>query len=164
MNPETWDYGVLGHPWKMEHYLALGRIWVLHLRIRRFMRYEGRDLHLLHVRFAHLLHSSWEVLYTVVSQTVSAFGTKTKQRTRISWPIIRWWPLSGRSNTHVLCHGIKGELDSNKAIFINMIPYEGESGKTLIGNKPASTKLLSVSPLIQVARGDFLAIFSRKLR
>jgi hypothetical protein len=66
MNPKTWDYGVLGHAWKMEHYLALGRIWVLRLWIRRFMRYERRDLHLLHVKFAHLLHVSWEVLYTMV--------------------------------------------------------------------------------------------------
>jgi hypothetical protein len=71
---------------------------------------------------------------------------------------------SGKSNTHVLCHGIKGELESNKAIFINMIPYKGESRKRVIGNKPASTKLLSISPLIQVAPGDFLCIFSGKLR
>jgi len=71
---------------------------------------------------------------------------------------------SGKSNKHVICHGIKGKLDCNKAIFINMIPYEGESGKRVIGNKPASTKLLSVSPLIPMAPGDFLGIFSGKLR
>jgi hypothetical protein len=70
---------------------------------------------------------------------------------------------SGKSNKHILCHGINGELDSNKAIFINMIPYKGESSKRVIGNKPATTKLLSVSPLIPVALGDFLGIFSGKL-
>jgi hypothetical protein len=71
---------------------------------------------------------------------------------------------SRKSNKHVLCHRIKGKLDSNKAIFINMIPYEGEPSKRVIGNKPASTKLLSVSPLILVALGDSLGIYSRKLR
>jgi hypothetical protein len=71
---------------------------------------------------------------------------------------------SGKSNKHVLCHSIKGELDCNKSIFVNMVPYEGESGKSVISNKPASTKLLSVSPLVSVAPGDFLGIFSGKLR
>ena len=45
-----------------------------------------------------------------------------------------------------------------------MVPYKGESGKKVISNKPALTKLLSVSPLVPVAPGDFLGIFSRKLR
>lgn len=58
---------------------------------------------------------------------------------------------SGKSNKHVLRHGIKGKLDCNKSIFVNMVPYEGESGKRVIGNKPASTKLLSISPLISLA-------------
>jgi hypothetical protein len=71
---------------------------------------------------------------------------------------------SGKSNKHVLCHGIKGKLDCNKSIFVNLVPYEGESGKRVIGNKPASTKLLAVSPLVSVAPRDFLGIFSRKLR
>jgi hypothetical protein len=71
---------------------------------------------------------------------------------------------SGNSNKHVLCHSIKGKLDCNKSIFVNMVPYKGESGKRVIGNKPASTKLLSVSPLVSVAPGDFLGIFSGKLR
>ena len=66
---------------------------------------------------------------------------------------------SGKSNKHVLCHGIKGKLDCNKSIFVNMVPYEGESRKRAIGNKPASTKLLSVSPLVSVAPRDFLGIF-----
>jgi hypothetical protein len=71
---------------------------------------------------------------------------------------------SRKLNKHVLCYGIKGKLDCNKFIFVNMVPYKGESGKRVIGNKPASTKLLSVSPLVSVAPGDFLGIFSRKLR
>jgi hypothetical protein len=45
-----------------------------------------------------------------------------------------------------------------------MVPYEGESGKRVISNKPASIKLLSVSPLVSVAPGDLLGIFSGKLR
>jgi hypothetical protein len=47
---------------------------------------------------------------------------------------------------------------------IPVIPDEGESGKRVMGNKPASTKLLSVSLLIPVAPGDFLGIFAGKLR
>jgi hypothetical protein len=72
--------------------------------------------------------------------------------------------ISGKSNEHILCHGIKGELACNKSIFVGMVPYEGDSGKRVIGNKPASTKLLSISPLVSVAPGDFLGIFSGKLR
>jgi hypothetical protein len=71
---------------------------------------------------------------------------------------------SGKSNKHVLCHSIKDKLDCNKSIFVNMVPYKGESRKRVISNKPASTNLLSVSPLVSVAPGDFLGIFSRKLQ
>lgn len=71
---------------------------------------------------------------------------------------------SGKSSEHILYHGIKGELACNKSIFVSMVPYEGESGKRVIGNKPASTKLLSISPLVLIALGDFLGIFSGKLR
>jgi hypothetical protein len=71
---------------------------------------------------------------------------------------------SRKSNKYVLCHGIKGKLDCNKSIFVNIVPYEGESRKRVIGNKPASTKLLSISPLVSVAPRDFLGIISRKLR
>jgi hypothetical protein len=49
-------------------------------------------------------------------------------------------------------------------IFVNIVPYKGESRKRVIGNKPTSAKLLSVSPLVPVAPRDFLSIFSRKLR
>jgi hypothetical protein len=45
-----------------------------------------------------------------------------------------------------------------------MVPYEGKSGKRVISNKPALTKLLSVSPLVFVAPRNFLSIFSKKLR
>jgi hypothetical protein len=71
---------------------------------------------------------------------------------------------SRKSNKYILCHGIKGNLDRNKSIFVNMVPYKGESGKRVISNKPASTKLLSISLLVLVALGDFLSIFSGKLR
>ncbi|KFY80511.1 hypothetical protein V499_00635 [Pseudogymnoascus sp. VKM F-103] len=71
---------------------------------------------------------------------------------------------SGKSNKHVLRHGVKGKFASNKAIYIDMLPYEGVSGKRVIGKKPASTKLLSICPLISVCPGDFLGIFAGKLR
>jgi hypothetical protein len=45
-----------------------------------------------------------------------------------------------------------------------MVPYKGESRKRTIGNKSASTDLLAVCPLVSVAPGDFLSIFSRRLR
>jgi hypothetical protein len=45
-----------------------------------------------------------------------------------------------------------------------MVPYEGISGKRTIGGKVASTKLLAVSPLVSVSPGDFLGIFSGRLR
>jgi hypothetical protein len=38
------------------------------------------------------------------------------------------------------------------------------SGKRVIGKKPASTKLLSICPLVLVYLGDFLGIFAGKLR
>ncbi|EPE35147.1 hypothetical protein GLAREA_10843 [Glarea lozoyensis ATCC 20868] len=71
---------------------------------------------------------------------------------------------SGKSNKHVLRHGIKGKLTTNKSVFVAIVPYEGESEKRVIGNKPASTKLYSISPLVSVTLGDFLGIFSRRLR
>lgn len=71
---------------------------------------------------------------------------------------------SGKSNEHILCHGMKGKLANNKSVFVGIVPYEGESGKMVIGNKPASTKQLAISPLVSVAPGDFLGILSGKLR
>ena len=71
---------------------------------------------------------------------------------------------SGKSNDHILCHGIKGKLANNKSIFVGILPYEGESGKRVIGNKPALTKQLAISPLVSIAPGDFLGIFSGNLR
>jgi hypothetical protein len=71
---------------------------------------------------------------------------------------------SKKSNKHVLCYNIKGKLNCNKSIFVNIVPYKCESRKRVIGNKPASTKLLSVSPLVSVVPRDFLSIFSKKLR
>lgn len=69
---------------------------------------------------------------------------------------------SGKSK-HVLCHGIKGRPDCNKSIFVDMVPYEGESGKGVIGTKPASTKFLSVSTLVsrswRFPLGSFLGSF-----
>jgi hypothetical protein len=73
---------------------------------------------------------------------------------------------SGKSNQHVLCHGIRGKRDCNKSVFVSLVPYEGESGKRVISNKAASlkTKMLAVSPLVVVMPGDFLGLFSGQLR
>jgi hypothetical protein len=73
-------------------------------------------------------------------------------------------PSSAKSNIHVLRHGIKGQLDRNKAIYISLVPYEGKSEKRTISNKTASTELLAVAPLVAIAPGDFLGIFPGRLR
>jgi hypothetical protein len=73
-------------------------------------------------------------------------------------------PTSKKSNTYVLRHGIEGQCDQNKSIFINFIPYEGESEKRTLSNKTASTELLAVAPLVVIAPGDFLGIFPGRLR
>jgi hypothetical protein len=70
---------------------------------------------------------------------------------------------SERLNDYFLRHGIKGKLAFNKSVFVCMIPYEGISEKRIIGNKPASTKFLSISLLVLVAPGNFLVVFSGKL-
>ena len=71
---------------------------------------------------------------------------------------------SGKSNTHLLYHGIKGNIDTNKSIYVSMILYEGVSKKKTLGGKSPSVKLLTVSPLVSVLPGDFLSIFPRRLR
>lgn len=72
--------------------------------------------------------------------------------------------VSGKSNESVLRHGIKGDIDGNKSIYVSMIPYEGISGKKTFGGKTPSTKLVTVSPLVSVSPGDFLGIFPGRLR
>ena len=72
--------------------------------------------------------------------------------------------ISGKSNAHVLHHGIKGDIDANKAIYVSMIPYEGISTKKTLSGKSPSAKLLTVSPLVSVSPGDFLGIFPGRLR
>jgi hypothetical protein len=71
---------------------------------------------------------------------------------------------SGKLNKYILRHGIKGKLAINKSDFAGVVPYQGKSEKRVIGNKPASTKLYSISLLVFMALGDFLSIFSGKLR
>jgi hypothetical protein len=72
--------------------------------------------------------------------------------------------ISGKSNEYVLRRGIKGDIDSNKSIYVSMIPYEGISGKKTFGGKTPSAKLLAISPLVSVSPGDFLGIFPGRLR
>lgn len=71
---------------------------------------------------------------------------------------------SGRSNQYILYHRVKGKSDCNKSVFVSLVPYDGESRKRTIGNKPASTKLLSVCSVAAVVPGDFLGIFPGKHR
>lgn len=71
---------------------------------------------------------------------------------------------SRKSNEHILRCRIEGKLALNRFVFVGIIPYEGESEKRVISNKPASTKLYSISPLVSVTPRDFLGIFSGKLR
>ncbi|KAN0117099.1 hypothetical protein V8E51_003076 [Hyaloscypha variabilis] len=73
-------------------------------------------------------------------------------------------PTSGKSNTHVLRYGIKGQLDCNKSIYVSFVPYEGQSDKRTLSNKTASTELLAIAPLVAVAPGDFLGLFPGRLR
>ncbi|KAH7317397.1 hypothetical protein BKA65DRAFT_557602 [Rhexocercosporidium sp. MPI-PUGE-AT-0058] len=72
--------------------------------------------------------------------------------------------VSGKSNTHILRHGIKGDIDGNKSIYVGMIPHEGISEKKTFGGKSPSAKLLAVSHLVSVSPGDFLGVFSGRLR
>lgn len=71
---------------------------------------------------------------------------------------------SGKSNQYVLCHGIRGKRDDNQSVFVSLVPYEGKSGKRVMSNKAASTKMLAVSTLAVVMPGDFLGLFSGQLR
>ncbi|OBT44249.1 hypothetical protein VE00_05409 [Pseudogymnoascus sp. WSF 3629] len=73
-------------------------------------------------------------------------------------------PTSTKSNIHILRHGIKGQLDRNKSIYISLIPYKGKSDKIAFSNKAASADLLGVAPLVAIAPGDFLGIFPGRLR
>jgi hypothetical protein len=65
---------------------------------------------------------------------------------------------------YILHYGIKGDIDSNKSIYVSMIPYKGISRKKTFGGKPPSTKLLAISPLVSVSFGDFLGIFPGRLQ
>ena len=57
------------------------------------------------------------------------------------WPIIignEELPMhliadSSKSNTHVLCHGIKADIDHKKSIYFSMMPY---SIRASLGKKP----------------------------
>ena len=70
---------------------------------------------------------------------------------------------SGKSNEYILCYSIKGKLAINRSVFVSIISYKGKSEKRVIGNKPALTKLYSISPLVSITPRDFLRIFFRKL-
>jgi hypothetical protein len=71
---------------------------------------------------------------------------------------------SGKSNISILRHNIKGELHRNKSIYIDLVPYEGESNRKTLSKKPASSELLAAAPLVLVAPGDFLGIFPGEVR
>src|SRR5277367_4233169 len=71
---------------------------------------------------------------------------------------------SGKSNIHVLRHGLKGQPDRNKSSFISLVPYEGKSSKRTLSTHSASVELLAVAPLVPIFPRDFLGIFARRLR
>jgi hypothetical protein len=73
-------------------------------------------------------------------------------------------PTSGKSNIHVLRHGLKGQPERNKSSFVSLLPYKGESGKRTLGARSGSTELLTVPPVVPILPGDFLGIFSGRLR
>jgi hypothetical protein len=73
-------------------------------------------------------------------------------------------PTSGKSNIHVLRHGLKGQSDRNKSSFVSLVPYEGESRKRTLGTRRGSSELLAVVPLVPILPGDFRGIFSGRLR
>ncbi|KFZ16980.1 hypothetical protein V502_04811 [Pseudogymnoascus sp. VKM F-4520 (FW-2644)] len=71
---------------------------------------------------------------------------------------------SRKSNIDVLRYGLKRQPERNKSNYVNLVPYEGESGKRTLGTRTSSTKLLTVAPLVPILPGDFLGIFSGRLR
>ncbi|KFY85332.1 hypothetical protein V498_07731 [Pseudogymnoascus sp. VKM F-4517 (FW-2822)] len=153
------------HPKKLDLLLSWNEVFHLPLqRLRlRVIAEEGNDFSgkcdiedkLIFERLRIVRTEAW-------GNDISVWGDYTEYKNfLVNHSII---PSSGKSNQHVLRYGMKGELARNKAIFIDMIRYDGVSGKRVIGNKPASTKLLAVSPLVSVAPGDFLLVFSGKLR
>lgn len=73
-------------------------------------------------------------------------------------------PTSAKSNVYVLRHGLKGQPDCNKSSFVSLVPYEGESGKRTVGTRSGSTELLAVAPVVPIIPGDFIGIFSGRLR
>jgi hypothetical protein len=107
----------------------------------------------------HRLHIPQGVIW---GNDLSEWGDSTEKESYIAGQSIK--PASGKSNAYILHYGIKDDIDSNKSLYINMIPYEGISGKRTLGGKPPSTKLLAISPLVSISPGEFLGIFPGRLR
>jgi hypothetical protein len=93
---------------------------------------------------------------------LSDWGDETEKDNYLASQSIK--AVSGKSNTYILRHGVKSDIDRHKSIYVSMIPYEGVSGKKTFGGKTPSAKLLAVSPLVSVSPGDFLGIFPGRLR
>jgi hypothetical protein len=64
----------------------------------------------------------------------------------------------------LLYYSIKGNIDSNKSIYIRISLYKGISGKKTFSSKTPSAKLLAISPLVSVLPGDFLGIVPGRLQ
>ncbi|KAL5331024.1 hypothetical protein ACEPPN_000551 [Leptodophora sp. 'Broadleaf-Isolate-01'] len=73
-------------------------------------------------------------------------------------------PTSSKPNIYILRHGIKGQLDRNRSVYVSLVPYESELDKKTFGNKAASSELIAIAPLVAVAPRDFLSIFLGRLR
>ncbi|TVY13942.1 hypothetical protein LARI1_G007589 [Lachnellula arida] len=76
----------------------------------------------------HRLHIPQSAIWR---DDISEWGDSTEKENFLASHSIK--PISGQSNTHLLRHGIQGDIDSNKSIYVNMIPYEGISGKKTLG-------------------------------
>ena len=155
----------LRHPNELDMILSWNQVYhpcLSQLRLRAIAQAEGDfsgrcDLE--DQDIFHRLHILQGVLW---SDDLCEWGASTEKESYLAGQNIK--PVSGKSNTQILRHGIQDDVDGNKSIYVNMIPFEGISGKKTLGGKSPSAKLLAVSPLVSVSPGDFLGIFPGKLR
>ena len=73
--------------------------------------------------------------------------------------------LSSQSTRDILRHGIDGQSECNKAIYICLVPYEGPlNGKRKSDGTPASSIVVAPCPVVPILPGDFLGVMSGQLR
>jgi hypothetical protein len=94
-----------------------------HLRLRAIAQaggdFSGRcDLE--DQDFLHRLHIPQGVIWR---DDLSDWGDSTEKNSYLANQSIE--AVSGKSNTHILPHGIKGDIDGNKSIYVTMIRRHG---------------------------------------